>query len=408
MYTLLLGLLLTQVSLANPASPARQAATQSAEDRIVAAVTSLLQAGQTERAVTLLQPFVKANPKARRAAVLLSFAYVRQGKYEQARIMSEQLATELPRDYYTQHVLGLSLFGLNRYDEAEAHFKRALELKPDFGEAVMQLGLLHLGKGSFEDARTSFQRMLELGYRPNEAHKNLGSILIKQGRYPEAINELTAALKVDPNSASTYFLLADALRKSGNAEAAGEAMKRFQALNDVETDQRVRFAKAQAFYEQGMQLMFGKNQEFLSANFTAARNAFTQAVETLPQLDGGFYRLAQIDYLRNNYDSALQNIRLALNLNPNEAEYYFVLASCLKDRDLTTALTAAAKAISINPNVADFHNLRGILLAKAGDDAHAIESFRRATELAPQDESFRMNLSATERKLLKKPPPDSF
>src|SRR5262249_31047345 len=149
-----------------------------------------------------------------------------------------------------------------------------------------------------------------------------------------------------------------------------------------------------------------KNQEFLTANFPAARSAFTQAVETLPQLDGGFYRLAQIDYLRNDYDDALRSIRVALNLNPNEAEYYFVLASCLKDRDLTSAIAAATKAISINPNVADFHNLRGILLAKAGDDARAVESFRRATELAPQDESFRMNLSATERKLAKKPPPD--
>ena len=302
MYTLLLGLLLIQAA---PAAP-------SPEDQVVAAVTSLLQSDQTERALTLLQPFVKANPRARRAAVLLSFVYVRQGKYEQARVMAEQLATELPRDYYTQHVLGLSLFGLNRYDEAESHFKRAIELKPDFGESVMQLGLLQLGKGSFEAARTSFQRMLELGYRPNEAHKNLGSILIKQGRYAEAISELNAALKVDAASASTYFLLADALRKSGNTEAATEATKRFQALNDVETDQRLRFAKAQAFYQQGMQLMFGKNQEFLTANFPAARNAFAQAVETLPQLDGGFYRLAQIDYLRNDYDNAVRNIRLAL------------------------------------------------------------------------------------------------
>src|SRR5262245_3800220 len=74
MYTLLLVLFLTQV------------AAQPTEDQVVAAVTSLLQSDQTERALTLLQPFVKANPRARRAAVLLAFAYVRQGKYEQARV----------------------------------------------------------------------------------------------------------------------------------------------------------------------------------------------------------------------------------------------------------------------------------------------------------------------------------
>src|SRR5262245_41553813 len=109
MHMLLLGLLLLQTPVAGQ-SPAANS-----EDQVVSSATSLFQAEQTERAVSLLEPFVKANPKARRAAVLLAFGYVRQGKNEQARILATRLSAELPGDYYTHHVLGLSLVGLNRY-----------------------------------------------------------------------------------------------------------------------------------------------------------------------------------------------------------------------------------------------------------------------------------------------------
>ena len=65
------------------------------------------------------------------------------------------VATRIPADYYAQHVLGLSLFGLHRYDEAETRFKRAVELKPDFAESHFELGL--------KQARASFRRVLEIG-----------------------------------------------------------------------------------------------------------------------------------------------------------------------------------------------------------------------------------------------------
>ena len=68
------------------------------------------------------------------------------------------------------------------------------------------------------------------------------------------------------------------------------------------------------------------------------------------------------------------------------------------------AISAATKAVTINPNVADFHNLRGILLERAGDEVHAVESFRRATQLAPQEEAFRLNLESALRKIPKKSP----
>jgi cytochrome c-type biogenesis protein CcmH/NrfG len=49
--------------------------------------------------------------------------------------------------------------------------------------------------------------------------------------------------------------------------------------------------------------------------------------------------------------------------------------------------------------VGDFHNLLGNLYASKGDYSRAAQSYRRAVDLEPKNEAFRMNLSAAQRKL---------
>jgi len=374
------------------------------EDQMVSLATSLFRSGQVERAVAMLEPFVNSNPKAFKAADLLATGYVGEGKYNKARVLASKVVAAFPKDYNAEHTLALSLMGLNRVDEAEVHFKRALELKADFAEASFQLGLLYGAKGAIESARSAFKRTIELGYRPAESRTQLASLDIKQGQYAQAIDELKAAIKISPDYSEAYFVLSDALRKSGAAQEAAEATKRFQSLSESAQDKRRRLAKGQSLYEEGMRLLFGPKREFIEANFNEAYGAFKSATEVFPELDAAHYRMAQIAFLRNDYQTALNNIRRALELNPNEPEYYFVLSSVLKDRDPRTALDAATHAISLNPNVADFHNLQGMLFSKLGEYAKAAESYKRATELNPEEEAYRLNLSSALERIPKNKP----
>lgn len=375
-----------QAYLANPRS----------EDRLVALVSILYREDENKKAIDLLQAFVGANPKASRAKLFLALGYAQEELYDEARSLAEQVAAEIPNDYYAQHVIALSLFGLHRFDEAEVRFKRALELKPDFAESYFELGLLYMGKPeTFEQARASFQRALEYSYPQPEVYKNLASINIKLGRYGEAIDQLNAALKLDPNYAEAYYQLATALRNSGSADKSAEAMKRFEVLIKAALDKKQHAAKSHDLYEQGMSLL-------AKDDFANAYNLFRSAADMLPQLDTTHYRMAQIDYLHGDLARALQGIRRALDLNPFEPEYYFVLSRCLEHSDVPGAIEAVTKAVSLNPGVGDFHNLLGTLLERTGDFPGAVQSYVRATELEPQNETFRANLSAAQQKLAKK------
>src|SRR5205085_3898888 len=108
---------------------------------------------------------------------------------------------------------------------------------------------------------------------------------------------LNTAVKENPNYADAWFLLADALRKSGKGEEAAAATKRFQSLNAVVSERRARTNKSQALYEEGMGLLFAKDMSFQPQNFAKAYAAFSRAAEELPELDAAHYRLAQIDFL---------------------------------------------------------------------------------------------------------------
>ena len=52
---------------------------------------------------------------------------------------------------------------------------------------------------------------------------------------------------------------------------------------------------------------------------------------------------------------------------------------------MTTALDQVKLAIQADPNIADAHNLRGLIYASLGDDRLAEESFRRALQINPRD-----------------------
>jgi len=374
------------------------AANPRSEARLVALVTILFESDRNDLGIALLEPFVKSNPSASRAKLFLALGYARQEKYAQSKSLAATVAAGLPTDYYAQHILGLSLFGLNEFTPAEAAFKRAVSLKPDFADSFFQLGLLYSRNPStLQQAQAAYARALTIGFSNAEIYRNLGSLNIKLGEYDNAVTYLNKALELNPNYADAYFQLGEALRRSGKAEQAAEAIRKFQALNASALDAKERQNKGQALYEQGSRLI--QNDELAKAY-----EVFRAASETFPQLDAAYYRMAQLEYLQDDRKRALANIQRAVELNPFEPEYYFVLARCLEHTDVRGSIEAVTQAISLRNNVADFHNFLGGQYEKSGDSARAVQSYGRAVTLEPKNQTFRTNLNAAQRRLpLKKP-----
>jgi Flp pilus assembly protein TadD len=94
----------------------------------------------------------------------------------------------------TYHNLGNVFQALHRDDDAEKAFRRAIELKPTFVEAMNDLAALLVKKGDREEAEAILRKAIAIKPSYPYAHINLGRILIDKGSFSEAETEFKRAL----------------------------------------------------------------------------------------------------------------------------------------------------------------------------------------------------------------------
>src|ERR1700722_2643959 len=82
--------------------------------------------------------------------------------------------------------LALALQSERRLAEAEAHYREATALKPDYAEAQMNLGNVLAEQGRRDEAAACYARVLALDPRAAIAHYNLANMLAALGRHDEA------------------------------------------------------------------------------------------------------------------------------------------------------------------------------------------------------------------------------
>lgn len=142
-------------------------------------------------------------------------------------IETAQKALELDPENADAYVLIAGIHQVQwRWREAEAEFKRALDLKPN--DATAHLGYAHwlLCQGRMDDALEESRHARELDPL-GVTGTNIGWILFQARRYNDAIRELRSIQSAHPNNANVYWTLGFALIGNGQAE---EAIPLFQKI----------------------------------------------------------------------------------------------------------------------------------------------------------------------------------
>jgi Tfp pilus assembly protein PilF len=122
--------------------------------------------------------------------------------------------------------LGNSLRDRGRLEEAERSYRRALKIKPDYAEAHNNLGTALNGLGRLEEAEGSFRRALEIKPDYAEAHNNLGNALKDLGPLDEAEASYRRALAIKPDYAEALSNLGNALLDLGRLDEAEACFRR--------------------------------------------------------------------------------------------------------------------------------------------------------------------------------------
>jgi tetratricopeptide (TPR) repeat protein len=244
----------------------------------------------------------------------------------------------------TEHNLGAALQSDGRLDDALAHYRRAIAIRPDYAPAYNNLASTLRAKGRLDEAVAGFGRALELRPDYPEAHYNLGNALLESGRPNDAATHFQVAMQSMPVAADVHNNLGIALAARGQLAAAVEHFRQTLA---IEPD------SVKAHRNLGDALMtLGARQE------------------------------------------ALDHLERAAQLAPFDAAIQYDFGSALLEAGrLDEAVAAFRVAIRLAPGSVEAHNNLGIALGSQGKFDQAIAEFQTALRIKPDFTDAQRNLA---------------
>jgi Flp pilus assembly protein TadD/4-amino-4-deoxy-L-arabinose transferase-like glycosyltransferase len=188
----------------------------------------------------------------------------------------------------TEHNYGAALQGDKQFDEAVAHYERAVAADPAYAPAYSNMGAALSALGRIDAGKRAYQRALEIDPEFADAHINLGNALRREGNAAAAVAEFEKALALSPASveavtalAATHYDVARALLENGRAaDAIPEFEKAVRlAPDDAETRNDYGIALATAGRVDDARLQFREALR-LSPRFEAAARNLAALPET--------------------------------------------------------------------------------------------------------------------------------
>jgi len=129
--------------------------------------------------------------------------------------------------------LGIALQDQNRVSEAMTQYIMTLQLNPESDLACDDIAKLLDDQGKTEAAAFYCREAVQRKPGSRFAHVNFGIVLAKLGRFDEAMNEFSAAARLDAAYAQPHFLMGQLLLQQGRD---AEAVPHFRAALKLDPD----------------------------------------------------------------------------------------------------------------------------------------------------------------------------
>lgn len=238
----------------------------------------------------------------------------------------------------TETNLGTAFHDDGRFEEAAAHFRRAIQLQPDYVPAFNNLGVTLRAQGRLDDAIAAYEQGLRLRADAADLHFNLANALLAENRADEAAAHFRQASAGAPDSAAVHNNLGTALAERGQLAAAAAEFERALALEP---------ASAQAHRNLGNVLASLGQPD-------AALSHLRAAVAAAPQSPEAHYDLGVLLLQAESPAEAATSFRRAIALKPDDAEAFNNLGIALGSQGhLDDAIAAFESALRLRPGFPD-------------------------------------------------------
>lgn len=181
----------------------------------------------------VLQPAVPSDRLERAyAASNRGVALLEQFDYAAAADVFRQALSIDPSLGLAHLDLAIALLYAGQTAAALPEARAAAAALPDAPQPLYVLGLIARADNRLDDAEAAFRRVLQIDPSDAGANVNLGQLLLQQRKYGDAVTAFRVAVASEPYNATAAYGLSTALTRSGDAAAGSAGMTKFRTLRD--------------------------------------------------------------------------------------------------------------------------------------------------------------------------------
>ncbi|MDJ0995246.1 MAG: tetratricopeptide repeat protein [Dinoroseobacter sp.] len=141
-------------------------------------------------------------------------------KFDEAEAAFRKVVAQTPNSSDAHYKLGALLLARKKHADAIPCLSKAVALKPDFAKAQIALGTALMGQEDYEAAEKWLAAGLQARPQDAQAHNTLGVVLLELKRPLEAAFVFEKALEIDPAKAKYWANLGGAHNRCGAPEKA--------------------------------------------------------------------------------------------------------------------------------------------------------------------------------------------
>ncbi len=295
--------------------------------------------GKNPEASQMLKGILAENPKDADAIAMRAALQLQTGSREeinQATNDLQSLVTKTPDNHLLRYNLARALVAKDETDQARLNLEAAIKSRPDFLQARLLLARLYLVKGDFARALKESDDALTLNRRDLQAHLIRSSSLLAMGTKDKAQQELDVIEQIAPGNADARF-------QTG-----------YLALDSKD------YKRAEQMFGD----LYRNNPKDLRALLGFAETLATQG----------------------KMGDAIQHVNGAIGRDPQRQDLKLALGSLyVRGARFDEAIGIYKKLAESSPKSGELMYRLAETQRRKGDVNTAVESFQRASQLAPND-----------------------
>ncbi|MBS0182889.1 MAG: tetratricopeptide repeat protein [Nitrospira sp.] len=299
---------------------------------------------------------------------------------------AEELAGQFPTEPDVA-VLLATLYGQQqRYREAKATLRRALEAHPTDLDLLNNLSLILTQAKELSAVETVIRRMVEVEPQSMDHRVRLTRFYVRQAAHAKAEAVLRDAVALEPNNEQRRLILAELFMSRKDFPSAERVL--LEAAAQISHSSQIQFNLASLYRKSGQD---GKARERYAALVEEYKG---KPIELEAKV-----KLAEMDLLAGKQADAERQVEEVLKQNPRSADGLILSGRmALTRRNGKDAVQAFRIVLHDQPDMAMGHYLLGQAYQLTGELNLAKESFEQAVVLYPDQVEAKRSLAVLDSK----------